>query len=526
MSGPTEQHDIVIVGGGLAGLTLALQINQSSPGLAVTVLEKNRFPMPAAAHKVGEATVEIGAHYLAHTLGLEDLLERTQMRKFGLRLFFGGEARHDLAGADELGASRLLPVISYQLDRGNLENSLADLCVARGVALRSASRVKKITAGSRGDRHELLIRDDKAEYKLGCRWLVDASGRAALLKRSLNKAKASKHRMCASWFRVDAPISVDDWSGCADWKSRCNGLSRRPSTNHLMGSGYWCWVIPLAGGRSSIGVVMDPEIHDLGSINSLERLRGWLRERQPMLADAVDATAEGIMDFHCRRNLATDSQQLWSADGWAMSGEAGLFADPFYSPGTDFIGLNNTFICDLVTSPRSATELATRAAIYQKVCQSFFDSTMSLYEGLYGGFGDTRLMVLKSTWDYAYYWSILAWMFFAGLMTDIAFFRRAQPELLKIRALNSRMQAAFRQQADARHVDDGAGRFFDQAAIPLLLELNTALPAPSDDPMVTLRRNCERLESVAPRLLTLFDGHTMGTRRCSLLGELPLQLSA
>ena len=120
-------HDVAIIGGGLAGLTLALQVKQQAPDLSVVVLERNSFPVPAGAHKVGEATVEIGAHYLAHTLGLEEYLEKQQLRKFGLRLFFGAGYHDDLSAADELGASSLLPAISYQLDRGKLENDLAAL---------------------------------------------------------------------------------------------------------------------------------------------------------------------------------------------------------------------------------------------------------------------------------------------------------------------------------------------------------------------------------------------------------------
>ena len=54
--------DVAILGGGLAGLTLAIQLKQMRPQTTVVVLEKREGPAPLAAFKVGESTV--GAHQL------------------------------------------------------------------------------------------------------------------------------------------------------------------------------------------------------------------------------------------------------------------------------------------------------------------------------------------------------------------------------------------------------------------------------------------------------------------------------
>nr|MDQ2972202.1 NAD(P)-binding protein [Pseudomonadota bacterium] len=62
---PANPQDVLILGGGLAGLTLALELRQHLPALSIRVLERRAHPVPAAAHKVGESTVEIGAHYFA-----------------------------------------------------------------------------------------------------------------------------------------------------------------------------------------------------------------------------------------------------------------------------------------------------------------------------------------------------------------------------------------------------------------------------------------------------------------------------
>ena len=148
MSDIPSRCDVAIVGGGLAGLTLALQLKQNAPQLEIVILERSHLPPPIAAHKVGEPIVEIGAHYLSHTLGLKSLLESTQLRKFGLRFFFDSGNQTDLANADELGASNFLPVTSYQLDRGRLEADLAILLRERGVSIMDGCKVRQIGRAS------------------------------------------------------------------------------------------------------------------------------------------------------------------------------------------------------------------------------------------------------------------------------------------------------------------------------------------------------------------------------------------
>ena len=82
-----EQADVVIIGGGLAGLSLAIQLKNKSANTRITVLEKASFPRPDAALKVGESTVEVGSHYFENILGLKNILDQ-EIRKLGLRFFF------------------------------------------------------------------------------------------------------------------------------------------------------------------------------------------------------------------------------------------------------------------------------------------------------------------------------------------------------------------------------------------------------------------------------------------------------
>ena len=66
---PAVDHDVSIIGGGIAALTLALEIRRARPTTRVLVIEPNAYPAPEITHTVGESTVEVSAHYLRDRLG-------------------------------------------------------------------------------------------------------------------------------------------------------------------------------------------------------------------------------------------------------------------------------------------------------------------------------------------------------------------------------------------------------------------------------------------------------------------------
>src|SRR5207237_4072527 len=103
------------------------------------------------------------------------------------------------------------------------------------------------------------------------RWVVDATGRASTLKRKLGLEKDVAHTINSAWLRLGGGINIDDWSEDPDWHARMVERGFRGlSTNHLMGEGYWVWLIPLVSGPISIGIVADPRFHPYEDINTLE----------------------------------------------------------------------------------------------------------------------------------------------------------------------------------------------------------------------------------------------------------------
>ncbi|MCK5752922.1 MAG: tryptophan 7-halogenase, partial [Mycobacterium sp.] len=130
---PASSHDVLIVGGGAAALTLALDVRRERPETSVLLIEPNPHPLPEVTHTVGESTVEVSAHYLRERLDLAEHLNTSHIRKMGLRMFFSHNGNTDIAQRMEVGGSVFVPQVTYQIDRGRLENELYRRCVAEGI---------------------------------------------------------------------------------------------------------------------------------------------------------------------------------------------------------------------------------------------------------------------------------------------------------------------------------------------------------------------------------------------------------
>lgn len=476
-----KQSDVVVLGGGLAGLSLALQCRQKCPDASITVLEKRKHPVPEAAFKVGESTVEVAAHYFADVLGLKQHIIEDQLPKLGLRFFFPAGDNSRIEQRREVGGKRYAPCPSYQLDRGRFENYLGDICLDRGIQFVDEAKIKKVQIAPRGKRHQVEFEIDKTPRSIDSRWVVDASGRRAFLKRELGLQKSSPHTANAAWFRFNGRIKIDDWCEDPAWSEGHDGKTARwYSTNHLMGQGYWVWMIPLSSGSTSMGIVAAEEFHPLTNFNSIEKALNWLDQHEPQCAAAVRDHMDQLQDFRAIKHYSVECKQVFSGNRWGITGEAGFFHDPFYSPGSDFIAFSNTFLTDLIQRDLSGKGIRLRAFSYDRIYKRFYYGTLEAYRNQYCMFGNPTVMPVKILWDYLVYWSITGFIFMHDRTCQQSMYVRNLRLLTRLGKVNHFMQSFFREWHEQTK-DIPAGGTVNISEMPIIREMNQRLKETMND---------------------------------------------
>ncbi|WP_437955653.1 tryptophan 7-halogenase [Sorangium sp. So ce119] len=418
--------DIVIIGSGIAGGLLARQLRLACPDLGVLVLEA----APAMEdYKVGESTVEVAANYMVRRLNLGTYLYQHQLPKNGLRFFFDSEGKDlPLPRMSEIGSDHMPFHPSFQLERARLERDLVTMNRAAGAEVELGAKVVDVAIDGRG-RHRVVYEQGGERREVACRWVCDASGRRHVLFRKLGVKvhKETRLNTAAAWGRYRGVAGLDAVTDAA-WRSRARYTARHLSTNHFMYDGYWIWFIPLAGDLMSVGVVFDKDRIGEGSGAALpgprtradfERFLGAHRAARELLEGAE------LEDFQSYAHLPYHAEQYFSTDRYAVTGEAGAFTDPFYSPGSDFIATANEFITQLILSDVAGDRAGfeERVAAYDAYYRFKYDSTLRLYERMYPMFGSFELYRLKYLLDFNNYYNLVAWPFMAERVTDVGWIR-------------------------------------------------------------------------------------------------------
>jgi hypothetical protein len=283
-----------------------------------------------------------------------------------------------------------------------------------------------------------------------------------------------------------------------------------------MGPGYWVWLIPLASGSHSIGIVADPRFHPFDEFNTFERALAWLRKHEPQCAEKVEAERDLLQDFRVMKNYSYGCKRVYSPDRWCLTGEAGVFIDPFYSPGSDFIATSNCFITALIDDDlrvKSRVRLQVLARIYNTMYLAQYETGMVSFQDQYKIFGNTQVFCMKHYWDYAFYWAFAALLSFKNKWPDVVFMVSVFRQIKAVRRLHCRMQRFFLEWG-ALETRQWSGMMIDATKLEFVRVLHGLIAAEYDDRELRarLKDNLRILEWVAVEIFR---------RAAPLVGTIP-----
>jgi flavin-dependent dehydrogenase len=386
----TPEFDVAILGGAFSGAASALLLKRRLPDARILIIEKaTEFD-----RKVGESTTEVSSCFLTKILGLTSYLGHEQLVKQGLRLWFANRPDQSFDDCVEIGARYQARLPTFQVDRSTLDAHLLGLATQAGCEVWRPAKVTGCELGG-ANGQSLGVKIGEGEREARCRWVVDATGRASFLARKLGHFRQNtEHPINAVWARF---TGVKDWDSY-EWREKfpayaaASRTGRAWATNHLMGQGWWCWIIPLKGGDFSAGLVYDHRLFALPEGGNLgERLQ------QHILAHPVgrEIFREAKVVEHDTR--AYSALPYYSAqvcgDGWAIAGDAASFIDPLYSPGLDLCAYTTSVVSDLVARSLGGEDVRERRRYYNEQFATTYRFWFeTLYKDKYFYLGEADLM--------------------------------------------------------------------------------------------------------------------------------------
>lgn len=419
------RYDVVILGGGIAGLTLARQLLLYSDK-RVLLLEKSS-QIPPVRQKVGESNVQVQGYYLSKILDMEEHLLREHFMKYNLRFYWKTPGRKNDCYEDisQCYIRNFSNVACYQLDRNKIEGELLRLNGddPRFSFLDGISNLN-VVLGESSAPHSLSFDTGEREFKLRADWVVDTTGRSRFLARRTGLIKTNPIRHGSVFFWIDGLLNIEKLSELShpqrllhQNRKKLGHLPTWLATNHFCGEGYWFWVIPLQG-RTSFGLVYDRQKVPEDTLTSPEKVIDWVCEEYPLFAPCLPK--ERIVDRGMIRDFSYDCRQTISAERWALAGEAGRFTDPLYSPGGDLISLYNTLITDAIQTEDAKT-LAIKTRLYERLMWAFYEAYVPSYAIGYELLGDQECFAMKYAWELTIYFTFYVFPFINCLFTQTTF---------------------------------------------------------------------------------------------------------
>jgi flavin-dependent dehydrogenase len=320
-----NQCDVLIVGGGPAGSTIAALLAQR--GDNVILVEKDAHPR----FHIGESLLPMNVP-LFDALGVKQAIERIGMPKYGVEFV---SPWHDKTTQLDFAQSwDKCQFYSYEVRRSEFDEILFRNAAARGAAVVELCRIAQVEFPPAGGVTATGQDSDGQNHRFEAKFLVDASGRDTLLAGRLGIKLRNRRHASAAVF--------GHFTGARRLPGKAAGNISIFWFDH-----GWFWFIPLADGTTSVGAVCPPGFmkqRKADVTTFLQSLIAQVPALSERLADAQmigPATATGNYSYRADR---------MSGQNFIMLGDAYTFIDPVFSTGV-FLAMKSAFLgADAVTA--------------------------------------------------------------------------------------------------------------------------------------------------------------------------------
>lgn len=362
-----ERFDVVIVGGGPGGSTLASCL--AKRGRRALILERERFPR----FHIGESLLP-RSREVFQKIGVDADLDARFLRKYGARFLCSDTRRastYTFADAYEC-----ISEFAYQVPRAEFDHLLLKRAAALGAEVREEWEVTEILfEGSRAVGVRARPTSDaspSASIEIRAPMVVDATGRDTLL--------ASRARRKATIAKLDKTALFTHYKGAF----RQDGIEEGNIQIVVFKHG-WFWFIPFRGEVTSVGSVVSASwIKQRKKGEPLEELfdrtvdeSSFARE---FLANATRLRPVGALaDFSYRID------QL-AGDGWLFVGDAGGFLDPLFSTGAHLAIQGADLAADAIEQAFVSGDFSRQAfARYEASVRYAVDLFLGVVQAFYAG---------------------------------------------------------------------------------------------------------------------------------------------
>jgi flavin-dependent dehydrogenase len=304
-----ESCDIVVIGAGPAGAVSSAMLAEM--GWNVRVFERQHFPR-----------FSIGESMLCQTMQLlEDVGLYEDIKEAGFQFKDGAAFAWGDRYTDVYFPNKSTPGqgTTFQVRREKFDEVLIKAAQKRGAKVTFGDSVTAFSSDDKGAK-VMVLSEDGSTTEVSARFCLDASGFGRILPRLLNLEAASSMDKRRSVFR-----HVMDHADNSTFDRNKILVTINPDEPQI-----WYWMIPLADGLTSIGVVgPDADIAGAGATaeERLDNLLPRARLQSEILKNSTIARPTGeIIGFSANVKTLT-------GPSYALLGNAAEFLDPVFSSG-------------------------------------------------------------------------------------------------------------------------------------------------------------------------------------------------